>query len=68
MRIRIDQSSTVPPYEQVRGQFAAMIGDGRLPVGTRLPAVRPCSSPGGRAMFAMPRAAAFARPRFGFSS
>ncbi|MDZ5441879.1 GntR family transcriptional regulator [Micromonospora sp. 4G57] len=40
MRIRIDPTSAVPPYEQVRGQLARMIGDGRLPVGTRLPAVR----------------------------
>lgn len=37
-RIRIDAESAVPPYEQVRAQFAARIGDGRLPVGTRLPA------------------------------
>ncbi|TDB76649.1 GntR family transcriptional regulator [Micromonospora sp. KC723] len=40
MLIEIDAGSAVPPYEQVRGQLAAMIGDGRLPVGTRLPPVR----------------------------
>ncbi|MEK8108118.1 GntR family transcriptional regulator [Micromonospora sp. M12] len=28
------------PYEQVRGQLAELIGDGRLPVGSRLPTVR----------------------------
>ncbi|MGC4893315.1 GntR family transcriptional regulator [Micromonospora sp. DT31] len=39
-RVRLDAGSAVPPYEQVRAQLAAMIGDGRLPVGTRLPAVR----------------------------
>jgi DNA-binding transcriptional regulator YhcF (GntR family) len=36
----VDQDSPVPPYEQVRGQIAALIGDDRLPVGTRLPTVR----------------------------
>ncbi|SCG65480.1 GntR family transcriptional regulator [Micromonospora coxensis] len=40
MLIEIDPDATTPPYEQVRGQLAAMIGDGRLPVGTRLPPVR----------------------------
>ncbi|MEV4488974.1 GntR family transcriptional regulator [Micromonospora coxensis] len=40
MLIEIDPGATTPPYEQVRGQLAAMIGDGRLPVGTRLPPVR----------------------------
>ncbi|MFF3866801.1 GntR family transcriptional regulator [Micromonospora sp. NPDC001898] len=40
MRIVVDQASPVAPYEQVRGQLAEQIGDGRLPVGTRLPTVR----------------------------
>lgn len=40
MIISIDPGSAVPPYEQVRGQLAAMIGDDRLPVGTQLPTVR----------------------------
>ncbi|MEV4809652.1 GntR family transcriptional regulator [Micromonospora avicenniae] len=40
MLISVDLDSAVPPYEQVRGQLAEMIGDGRLPVGTRLPTVR----------------------------
>lgn len=40
MIILVDQDSPVPPYEQVRGQIAAMIGDNRLTVGTRLPTVR----------------------------
>ncbi|MBQ1040547.1 GntR family transcriptional regulator [Micromonospora zamorensis] len=38
--ISVDPDSSVPPYEQVRGQLAEMIGDGRLPVGSRLPTVR----------------------------
>ncbi|GAA2706064.1 GntR family transcriptional regulator [Micromonospora olivasterospora] len=40
MVISVDPAGPVPPYEQVRGQLAEQIGDGRLPVGTRLPAVR----------------------------
>ncbi|MEH1014163.1 GntR family transcriptional regulator [Micromonospora sp. CPCC 206060] len=40
MDVTVSSDSAVPPYEQVRGQLAAMIGDGRLPVGTRLPTVR----------------------------
>ncbi|MCM0677393.1 GntR family transcriptional regulator [Micromonospora phytophila] len=40
MRISVDPDSSVPPYEQVRGQLAEQIGSGRLPVGTRLPTVR----------------------------
>ncbi|GAB3946279.1 GntR family transcriptional regulator [Micromonospora vulcania] len=38
--ISVDLDSPVPPYEQVRGQLAELIGDGRLPVGSRLPTVR----------------------------
>ncbi|MEU8327086.1 GntR family transcriptional regulator [Micromonospora sp. NPDC048839] len=40
MLISVDADSSVPPYEQVRGQLAEMVGDGRLPVGCRLPTVR----------------------------
>ncbi|MBQ1076280.1 GntR family transcriptional regulator [Micromonospora sp. C31] len=40
VRIAIEQGSAVPPYEQVRGQLAELIGTGRLAVGTRLPTVR----------------------------
>ncbi|MEV0002525.1 GntR family transcriptional regulator [Micromonospora sp. NPDC050980] len=39
-RVRVDAGSAVPPYEQVRAQLAGAISDGRLAVGTRLPAVR----------------------------
>ncbi|HEY2299145.1 MAG TPA: GntR family transcriptional regulator [Jatrophihabitans sp.] len=38
--MRIDPASAVPPFEQVRSQFAAQIADGTLVVGTRLPTVR----------------------------
>ncbi|MEU8422431.1 GntR family transcriptional regulator [Micromonospora sp. NPDC048835] len=40
MLISVDPDSPVPPYEQVRVQLAELIGDGRLPVGSRLPTVR----------------------------
>jgi DNA-binding transcriptional regulator YhcF (GntR family) len=40
LRLRIDPSSSVPPFEQVRNGLAARINDGRLPVGTKLPTVR----------------------------
>ncbi|MEU2611401.1 GntR family transcriptional regulator [Micromonospora sp. NPDC007271] len=56
MEIRIDPDSAVPPYEQVRGQLARMIGDGRLPVGTRLPAVRQLASELGLAVNTVARA------------
>ncbi|MFE9688931.1 GntR family transcriptional regulator [Micromonospora sp. NPDC005806] len=55
-RIRIDPASAVPPYEQVRGQLARMIGDGRLPVGTRLPAVRQLAADLGLAVNTVARA------------
>ncbi|SBT51695.1 GntR family transcriptional regulator [Micromonospora auratinigra] len=55
-RIRIDQDSAVPPYEQVRGQLAGMISDGRLAVGTRLPAVRQLATDLGLAVNTVARA------------
>ncbi|MGR6317136.1 GntR family transcriptional regulator [Micromonospora soli] len=55
-RIRLDPDSAAPPYEQVRGQLAAMIGDGRLPVGTRLPAVRQLAADLGLAVNTVARA------------
>jgi DNA-binding transcriptional regulator YhcF (GntR family) len=38
--IRIDADSAVPPFEQVRSQFAKQIVDRTLPVGAKLPTVR----------------------------
>jgi DNA-binding transcriptional regulator YhcF (GntR family) len=38
--IRIDNGSSVPPYEQLRGQFAEQATSGELAAGTRLPTVR----------------------------
>lgn len=38
--IALDATSTAPPYEQIRAQFAEQIRNGRLVPGTRLPTVR----------------------------
>lgn len=38
--ITVDSTSPVPPFEQVRMQFAAQITDGILAVGAKLPTVR----------------------------
>ena len=40
MIVEVDPTSPVPPYEQVRGQLATMIGAGVLPAGTQLPPIR----------------------------
>ncbi|MGW3206512.1 GntR family transcriptional regulator [Streptomyces sp. NPDC001135] len=38
--VRVDTTSPVPPYEQIRAQLAALISSGRLTEGERLPTVR----------------------------
>lgn len=38
--IVVDQASPVPPFEQVRTQYARLIASGDLAPGTRLPTVR----------------------------
>lgn len=38
--IVVDQASPVPPFEQVRSQYAQLIASGRLVPGARLPTVR----------------------------
>ncbi|HEX8628468.1 MAG TPA: GntR family transcriptional regulator [Catenuloplanes sp.] len=38
--LTVDPASATPPFDQLRTQLAAMIGDGRLPGGARLPTVR----------------------------
>ncbi|OLZ65123.1 GntR family transcriptional regulator [Streptomyces sp. IMTB 2501] len=38
--VRVDTTSPVPPYEQIRTQLAALISSGRLAEGERLPTVR----------------------------
>lgn len=38
--VRVDTTSQVPPFEQIRAQLAALIRTGRLAEGERLPTVR----------------------------
>lgn len=38
--IELDQHSSLPPFEQVRTGIIALVQEGRLTVGTRLPTVR----------------------------
>lgn len=38
--LRVDPSSAIPPFEQVRVAVIQGVRDGRLPAGTRLPTVR----------------------------
>jgi DNA-binding transcriptional regulator YhcF (GntR family) len=40
MDIRVDTSSPVPPYEQLRSQIRVMVASGALARGTRLPPIR----------------------------
>ena len=54
--MRIDPGAAVPPFEQVRAQFAAQIADGTLVVGTRLPTVRKLADDLGLAVNTVARA------------
>lgn len=36
----VDDSAATAPYEQIRGQIASAVHNGRLPAGTKLPSVR----------------------------
>ena len=54
--ISIDPASPVPPYEQVRSQFARRITDRDLAVGTRLPTVRALAADLGLAVNTVARA------------
>ena len=40
MILRIDPSSAVPPYDQIRSQLVTMIATSMLPAGQRLPTIR----------------------------
>lgn len=44
MIIEVDTSSPVPPYEQIRAQFSALIEGGVLGRGARLPPIRQLAS------------------------
>jgi DNA-binding transcriptional regulator YhcF (GntR family) len=54
--IRLDPDSTVPPYEQVRAQFAQQIADRELAVGAKLPTVRALAEQLGLAVNTVARA------------
>ena len=54
--ITIDPGSALPPYEQVRSQFAGQISDRVLAVGTRLPTVRQLAADLGLAVNTVARA------------
>lgn len=40
MIVEVDQSSSVPPFEQLRAQIADLAATGQIAVGARLPTVR----------------------------
>lgn len=44
MIVRIDRSSAVPVYEQIRSQILLMIASGTLESGTQLPTIRQLAS------------------------
>jgi DNA-binding transcriptional regulator YhcF (GntR family) len=54
--IVIDADSPVPPYEQLRTQFARQIQDRTLAVGTRLPTIRHLAADLGLAVNTVARA------------
>ena len=56
MIVELDDTSPVPPYEQIRAQVAAMIGSGALPPGTRLPPIRQLAGDLGLAVNTVARA------------
>jgi DNA-binding transcriptional regulator YhcF (GntR family) len=54
--IVIDAASPVPPFEQLRAQFARQINDRTLAVGTRLPTIRHLAADVGLAVNTVARA------------
>jgi DNA-binding transcriptional regulator YhcF (GntR family) len=42
--IALDDESSVPPYDQIRTQYATLISQGELAAGARLPTVRQLAS------------------------
>jgi GntR family transcriptional regulator len=54
--IRVDTTSPVPPYEQIRAQLTALINTGRLPENERLPTVRQLAADLGLAVGTVARA------------
>jgi DNA-binding transcriptional regulator YhcF (GntR family) len=54
--IQLDAASPVPPFEQVKAQFARQIAERTLAVGTRLPTVRQLAADLGLAVNTVARA------------
>src|SRR4051794_26431993 len=54
--LRVDPASTTAPFEQVRTQVAALVAQGDLPPGTRLPTVRQLATDLGLAVNTVARA------------
>lgn len=54
--IQLDPASPVPPFEQVKSQFARQIANRSLAVGTRLPTVRQLAADLGLAVNTVARA------------
>jgi len=54
--LRVDVTSPVPPYEQLREQIAGLIATGLLPAGQRLPSVRQVGADLGLAVGTVARA------------
>ncbi len=54
--LRVDPSAAEAPFEQVRSQLAAAIGDGRLSAGTKLPTIRALAEELGLAVNTVARA------------
>ena len=52
----VDHDSTVPPYDQIRGQLAEAVRSGSLAPGTRLPTVRQLADDLGLAVSTVARA------------
>ncbi|WP_436521044.1 GntR family transcriptional regulator [Actinoplanes sp. HUAS TT8] len=55
-QLRVDTTSPVPPYEQIRAQLAHLIGLGTLPARERLPPVRQLAADLGLAVGTVARA------------
>lgn len=56
LHVVVDLGSAEPPFEQVRGQLAGLIGSGRLLPGDRLPTVRALAADLGLAVNTVARA------------
>jgi DNA-binding transcriptional regulator YhcF (GntR family) len=54
--LSVDPDNPIPPYEQIRSQYAVLIADGKLAAGTKLPTVRQLAADLGLAVNTVARA------------